>query len=413
MKNKTVMVICSGQFVSFAECLSKSFKKVYYFKQWQMNGFPSTNDAFVGYGYNIECVESPFDHFDDIDCYIFTDLYNTGLQKHLISLGKNVFGSRGAEDFETDRFKFRKVLDKLNLPTAGCKMITGIDKLEAHLKTVKNKYVKISKFRSLHETWRHISYDHSKVIIEDIRNKAGNLADLVDFIVEDTIDSIIEIGYDGFIIDGKYPKNSMFGFELKDTCYMGKILQYDELPKVVKDINAKCAPYFKDYRMIYSNEIRMADKKTGYLTDPSCRLPAPPSECYQNVITNLAEIIYYGSQGELIEPKYADKYFGEMIIISDLLEVGLEQCLEIPKDIEPFVKLRYSYKKDGKYYCIPTLNMPEVGAVVAIGNSPEQVVERLKEYCSKIVCYGVKFKLEKLDKAIEQLDELYKIGIDF
>jgi hypothetical protein len=413
LSDKIVMVVDSGQFVSFADSLAKNFKKVYYYKPFVVNGFPTPSDNFVGYGYNLELVDNPFYDEENVSCYIFTDLYQAGLQKHLLSLGKNVFGAGDAETIETDRFKFRKMLEKLNLPHAPCVKIKGIDKLETYLKTVRNKYVKISKYRNLHETFKHISWDHSKSIIDSMRSSAGNLCDFVDFVVEDTIKSIIEIGFDGFIISGEFPNKTPFGFEIKDICYLAKIMDYEKLPKVVQDINTKMKPYLKGYKMLYSNEIRMTSKTVGYLTDPCMRNGSPPSELYTDLYENLAEIIYFGAQGKMIQPKFKAKYGGELIITSDLLACGIEQCIEVPEEIEQWVKLRFSYKYKGKYYCIPTLNYPEVGAVIAIGDSPEEVIEKLKDYCSKIIGHDLIMKTDKLDSAIGQLSELEKIGIKF
>jgi hypothetical protein len=413
LKEKVLMVIDSGQFISFAQCLSPNFKKTYYSKPWNINGFPHINDRCIGMGYEgIEVIDDPYKKIDEVDLFVFTDLYNGEFQKHLIKLGKNVFGSRGNETLELDRWEFRKLLIKLGIPRAKCELKKGFDNLNSYLKNVENKYVKISKYRKIHETFHHINYNLSKSILNDISHQTGSLRNQIDFIVEDEIKSIIEVGYDGFVIDGKYPQNAFFGIELKDMCYLGKTMSYEDLPKPIKDVNKKMAPYFKDYRMCYSNEMRFVNKNTGFLTDPTCRLPSPPSEIYQELISNLSEMCWVGSQGELIEPKYNAKYAGEVIITSSLLEHGIEQPIEYPKSIEKNVKLRYSCKIDGGYVCI-SQNMPEVGAVVAIGNSIEEVTEKLKDICSKIKGNDLCMRIDKIDNAVDELEKLEEIGIKF
>jgi hypothetical protein len=239
-----------------------------------------------------------------------------------------------------------------------------------------------------------------------------SLRNEIEFVVENEIKSLIEIGYDGFIINGQYPKNAFLGLEVKDACYLGKTLPYDELPKPMRIINEKMAPYFNDYRMFYSNEIRFTNKTTGFLTDPTQRLPTPPSEIYQELISNLAEICWYGAQGELIEPKYNAKYAGEVLINSYLLEHGIEQQIEYPKSIENNIKLRYHCKINGRYVCI-SQNMSEVGAVVAIGDSINEVVEKLKDYCSKIQGNDLTFKIDKIESAVEEVKKLDSIGLKF
>jgi hypothetical protein len=407
------MVIDSGQFVSMAVCLAPSFKKTYYYKPWNLNGFPHINDRCIGLGLEgIEVIDDPYKKLDEVDLFVFTDLYNGEFQKHLVKLGKNVFGSRGNETLELDRWAFRDMLIKLGLPAAKCELIKGYDKLDAYLKKVQNKYVKISKYRKIHETFHHVNYDLSRSIMIDILHQTMSLRNEVEFVVQDEIKSIIEAGYDGYIINGEYPQNAFFGIEIKDACYLGKTMDYMELPKPIRVINDKMVPYFKDYRMFYSNEVRFSDKDTGYLTDPTMRCPAPPSEIYQELITNLADICWYGAKGILIEPKYKARYAGEVIINSYLIEHGIEQPIEYPKSLNSCVKLRYNCKINGKNVCI-SQNMSEVGAVVAIGNSVEDVIEKLKDYCSQIKGNDLTFKIDKIDSATESLKDLKKIGIDF
>ena len=91
--SKILMVIDSGQFISFAQRLSKDFKKTYYYKAWNINGFPHPRDRYIGYGYEgVEIISDPYSKIDEVDLFVFTDLYNGAFQKHLIKLGKNVFG---------------------------------------------------------------------------------------------------------------------------------------------------------------------------------------------------------------------------------------------------------------------------------------------------------------------------------
>ena len=164
--------------------------------------------------------------------------------------------------------------------------------------------------------------------------------------------------------------------------------------------------------MFYSNEMRFTNKTTGFLTDPTHRCPSPPSEIYQELISNLAEICWFGAQGILVEPIYKAKYAGEVIMTSYLLEHGIEQQIEYPKEIENNVKLRYHCKINGRYACI-SQNMGEVGAIVAIGDSVEDVIEQLKDIASKIQGNDITIRTDKIGCAMDSLEELEKLGITF
>lgn len=425
LKNIEVLVIDNGQFHSFAQCIAKSFKKVWYYTRWDMKGFAHPNDRFAGYGFpEIATIDYMFQtstkeneySFDRIGLFIFTDLYFGDIQSHLVSLGKRVFGARGIEDLELDRMGFKKTLTKLALPVKETIRKVGLDKLRTHLKTVKNKYVKISRFRGAFETFRHDDYSLTEPILDKLDHELGAIKNTLEFIVEDEIISDMEIGYDGFVIDGQFPQNSMFGIETKDCSFMLKTLQYDELPKQVRLINEKLIPYFKErqYRMFFDTEIRVTKSKVPYFTDPVYgRLPSPPSEIYQELISNLADICYYGAEGILVEPKFTAKYAGELIITSNWLSDGNWQAIEFPNSIKNNVKLRYACMIDGKYYCIPQ-DMPEVGVIVAIGNTVNEVIENLKSIAEKIKGYDINIKVDKIDKTLETIAAIEKnLGLKF
>ncbi len=423
-KDVEVLVVDNGQFHSFASCIAKDFKKVWYYTRWDMKGFPKAHDRFPGYGFpEITTIDYMFKTSDDpneydfnrIGLFIFTDLYFSDIQSHLVSLGKRVFGSRGDESLELDRWGFKKTLVKLGLPIAQTVRKKGINLLRTYLKANKNKYIKISNWRGSFETFRHDDYSLTEPILDKLEHDFGALKNVMEFIVEDEITTELEVGYDGYVIDGQFPDNSMLGIETKDCSFIMKTLKYKELPEQIRTVNTKLIPYFKErqYRMFFNTEIRVKGK-TPYFTDPVYgRLPSPPSEIYQELISNLAEICYYGAEGILIEPKFTAKYAGEIIITSDWLSDGNWQAIEFPASIKNNVKLRYACMIDGKYYCIP-MDMPESGAIVAIGDTVDKVIEKLKDIAGKIKGYGITINVDKINKTIETISEMEKkLGIKF
>ena len=73
-------------------------------------------------------------------------------------------------------------------------------------------------------------------------------------------------------------------------------------------------PSFKEYnyRGFFSSEVRITGGK-GYPIDLTARAGSPPSRLYQNVMTNLAEVIWYGAGGILIEPEYEAPWGAEVL----------------------------------------------------------------------------------------------------
>jgi len=424
LSNVEVLVIDNGQFHSFASCIAKDFKKVWYYTRWDMKGFAKPQDRFPGYGFpEISTIDYMFKtsdkedeyDFNRIGLFIFTDLYFSDIQAHLVSLGKRVFGSRGDESLELDRWGFKKTLIKLGLPIAQTVRKKGLDALRNYLKTNNNKYIKISCYRGAFETFKHEDYSLTEPILDKLEQDFGALKNVIEFIVEDEIKTDLEVGYDGYVIDGQFPDNSMLGIETKDCSFIMKTLKYKDLPAQVRIVNTKLTPYFKErqYRMFFDTEIRVKGKMP-YFTDPVYgRLPSPPSEIYQELISNLAEICYYGAEGILIEPEFTAKYAGELIITSGWLSDGNWQAIDFPDSIKNNVKLRYACMIDGKYYCIP-MDMPEVGAIVATGNTVDEVIESLKYIASKIKGHDMTIKIDKIDKTMETIAEMEKkLGIKF
>ena len=105
LKSKTALVYDNGVFTELAVTLGRSFGRVLYYVPWT-SGMPKSNALLIGEGLaGVERVENPFDFFDEIDIWIFPDVYEAGMQKWLAAQGKRVFGCKGGADLEIDRPK--------------------------------------------------------------------------------------------------------------------------------------------------------------------------------------------------------------------------------------------------------------------------------------------------------------------
>src|SRR5437870_3631047 len=92
-KNLTVLVYDYGYYLPIAQKLAESFKKVYYYTPEVNAGFPVHAQHYIGQNFDeIECIQDWPDVFEEVDLFVFPDVYDRGIQELLRRLGKKVFG---------------------------------------------------------------------------------------------------------------------------------------------------------------------------------------------------------------------------------------------------------------------------------------------------------------------------------
>ena len=134
-------------------------------------------------------------------------------------------------------------------------------------------------------------------------------------------------------------------------------------------------------------------------------MPAPPGELYQTMVGNLAEIMWYGAEGILIEPEYVAKWGAEVLLISDWASDNWQQ-VSFPKSVRESVKLRKFCVIDGEYYVVP--GMAEIGAVIGMGDTAQEAIEEAKRVADLVDGYSIKKPTEALDKALLELKAVLK-----
>ena len=206
-----------GCYFNIAQNLTKYFD-VYYHSVVQ-NPFPRMSTVLVGYGYdNIKLVENFWSNIDMFDLFVFPDIYFQDWGIYLRSIGKMVWGGVESEKLEVDRKLFKQQLSINGLDIAPTKYFSGKKELIPFLQSSEDKWIKISYFRGDMETYHHVNWRQSEVWLTDLSTKLGPLIDRLEFIVEDGIESIAEIGGDGYLVNGNNPDSFLWGIEVKD-CY--------------------------------------------------------------------------------------------------------------------------------------------------------------------------------------------------
>lgn len=408
LKSKTVLVYDYGQFVELAVTLSKSFGRTLYFAPWVMGGAPTSKILRIGEGIaGIERVDEIWPHLDDIDLVVFPDAYEPGLQEYLQGRGKRVWGARSGSELELDRVKSKQLSKTLRIDIAPYKVVTGIEALRSHLKANDDQWVKISNTRGDMETFHAKSYAASEQRLDELEHNLGAEKSVMEFVVEAGIDPAVEVGYDGYTVDGGFPDNSLVGVETKGKAYFGRTMAYRSLPKQVRSVNEKLAPALEayGYRGFISTEIRCKGDK-AYLIDPCCRCGTPPSELYQVMIENLGDVLYDGAGGDLVEPDYREQY-GAMVMLSSEWAMTNWQHVRFPDNVRENVKLHNMRMIDGQYYVIPHIDgRSQIGAVVATGNTADAAIAECKRIADLVEGEGIEKQTDALDQAREQLDKI-------
>jgi len=413
IKAKSELTICvvdnvGGSYLPIARHLSKFFTKTFYHSVNQ-NPFPRFGIDAVGTGYpEIEKVDEFWGRIDDFDIIFFTDLYFNDWGKHLRSMGKLVWGGCPSDIIETDRKLFKEELDNVNLPTVKSTYVTGVDALIKAINNIKDVWLKISYYRGEMETFHHINAAHTAVFINDLRHQLGPLANKLEFQIEPSIDSIAEIGYDGYSVNGMYPQSAMWGLEVKDTGYIGKACNANEMPLPVQQVNNKFGSVLKKYahQGFFSTEIRYTKTKLPFFTDPCMRAGSPPSNTMLNMIGNWDKIIIGLCQGIIVEPEWNAKYGVEIILKSPYCnEAYLPVSFDSKYDAN--INLKGAFRLDGKDYVIPWkyagFDMEEFGSVVVVGDNIEDIANQAIAICDKIDAYKLRYESNAINIAMEQI----------
>lgn len=376
-KDITACIVDYGNFIDLADKLAESYNKVYYYAPFETEYLDSSKYVI---GQGVPYVERLYDLFNtdifnSIDLFIFPDIGFVGLQKYLISVGKAVWGSREVTNIELYRSKFLDVIEELGLPVPESEIVVGVKALNKVLKETEDVWVKVDLFREDMETWHHIDYVHSLPMLRYLADEFGGVSEQITFIIQETIPDAQELGYDGFCIDGEYPELSFQGYEKKNELYLGSCLSYNEMPENVIIVNEAMSPYFKEhqYRNFFASEIR-----DEFFIDPTPRMAGQTQEHLLETCSNLAEVIWMGANGVMVQPKYIANIAASATLHYKEVPGEHWKSVRIPKEVEKYFKLA-NYIRVGDIYNFPPGRTNEIGVVVGWGDNIEDAINMVKE----------------------------------
>lgn len=416
LQSKCCLVIDHGIFTPFAQRLAREdgFGRVLYWTAWE-EGFSRLSDNMIGDGLeDIERIESFWPLIDDgtIDMVAFPDVQNGDLQLHIESLGIPVFGSRNGDRIEWDRELFKRIQKDKKLPQPVYRTIVGLDNLHAFLKDNEDCYIKWSKYRGDCETRRHINYALSEQWLDSMAFRFSPFKSQVRFVVENALDSDVELGIDTYCVDGTLPGEVVNGLEVKDAGYFGVVTPYDEMPKELTDVMEQFLPILKDkrYRNMISSEVRIKGD-TAYFTDATQRHASPAGECQLELINNFPEIVWAAANGEMVQPDFKAKY-AVQAIITHKDDEDWWRAIEVPEEVQQWVKLYRVCGSGDVFQIVPVSpHFAEVGSVVGIGDTVEKAIKELKDHVEAIKDNPISVDTDSIYHALKEARSANKKGI--
>jgi hypothetical protein len=419
-KDVVALVVDNGLFVEIAIKLAQTYKKVYYYVPWE-SAFAKMNLGMIGTGLEgIEVVDSIYGpHFDEVDLFVFPDIYFGYEQEMLVKMGKKVWGSRTGECLELQREGMKDILTALDLPVGKYTHIKGMANLRAFLKENEDVYVKIDKYRGTFETFYAPNYKEVEPKLDEVEYKIGAFKHIIEFTCEECLPDRVEVGTDCWAITDDngvchYPEHTISGIEIKDVGFASIFKKYNDIPEVVTRFNTRVKPVLAAYnwRGFMSTEVRVGKDMEPYMIDLCARAPSPPNELYQEQYSNLADCVWAGANGIVIEPEAVAKYGAEIMLHSSWADSGW-QPISFPEELRDMVKLRNATKIDGVYYAIPqACGLPEVGAVIGLGDTLQEALDNAVENAEQVTGYYLEAKLGAIDNIKEECEKLDELGLN-
>jgi hypothetical protein len=265
-------------------------------------------------------------------------------------------------------------------------------------------------FRGSKETFHHKSYITSRQVLAELDLELGILP--VRFISEKPIKGDLEGGIDTYTVDGDHPSVAVQGYEKKDLCYFAHVQKWEDIPEEFRCVNEALWPKLKELRcrQMLSTEVKRTPEGESVLLEPTIRFPSPAGEEQMEVYKNMAQIIWEGANGRLIEPDVEWEYCCEAMI-EHTGNKAHARDVQVPDEIRRWFKLYNTCKVGDRLWIAPGNEC--IGAVVGVGNSPQEALDHLKENAEALEDQPVTIHVEALAHIFEEIEEAESKGIAF
>ena len=418
MIDKTVLIYDRGLYTFRAEEFAKVYKTVKYFKP-DSRPYPDSIDEDMAT--DLKGVKRIYSFWDalkeldkDNDWIYFPDCYDGDFQTYLTEQGYAVFGEHKAGELEMDKEVFYNHLEEVGLPVPFTFIAYNLDECIEYLEDKEDKWLKPANSfaRGDFETYHFVNMNQAMPWFNHLKGKLGMRCSDLKILIQDPVEAVCEFGYDGFSVDGVCLEGAMGGYEIKDKGIICRV--FPETPKIVKSINDKLCGILgeKGCQGHWSTELRITKKGVAYFIDPTLRSPSPPGELFDVMYKNYPEACEEIARGRVPKLEMRHRYGTELMLYSAWYEEH-ELCVEFPKEIAPYVKLKNHNRRGDCYYCTPNDNDGYFGAIVFAGESVKQCTKKVMEMIGKIKAAQLEYDSSTFDKAEEQIKGGEAFGIHF
>lgn len=413
LKSKTVLWVDNGLFHSFAKQVAPEFGKNYYYTPWQ-SAFPSQKQTRLGEGFpELERCNNPQEIEDEIDLFIFLDLFQSDWQARLRKQGRRVWGAGDSEAVEIDRWTFRKWCLRNGLKQNPAELVTGMDTLKSYLKDRKNLFIKMADGhnRGDMETWKWKSALLGTPRLNELSHDLGAFNADTQFVCEQEQKDAIELGEDLFTVDGQWPDEVMQGMEIKGLGTVGVIKPYSELPQCLQDFNSKVGRVFKSdaARTFFSMEGLYNEDKEYTPIDACMRLGSPSNELMAELFSGWGKTLWDGAEGIMTSPKTVAKY--GIVAMGYNEQSGKNwQPVSYPSSSDQWVKLRNPYAIDGKRYAVPQGSPTNLFGIVGIGDTLLDAAIMLGEKVKTVDGNQIEIATDALSKMLDVVEKCNEWG---
>ena len=409
--DKIALVWDAGYGIEHAARLAKDFKEVYLYTPWQERAPKLRRHApGIGLAPNLIKEKEFFKRVPEADLIVFTDVGAGDLAAYLRSQGKLVFGGGQGEMLEQDRHRFRRIQQKIGLPTQKTFLAHGVSSLRKFIKRHPDVFVKQNIFRGDWESFHAKDYESVELFLDQIQDVLGPFKEQYELLVEEAVNDAVQPGTDAFFSTQFYFP-CVVGFE-DDAPYIGKVCTREQMPPVMLKTLEALTPVMArlDYRAGFSTEERITNPNTSYLIDMTCRFAYVLSLIYTEAITNYTDLIWAVAAGEPCIPEFVAPYIGCLNV--DTLDEDHWTYLDIPEKLRQYVKLTGSCIVDDKAYYVPNGGGTPM-VLIAWGDTPSIVASRLKRLLDKVDCLSSdKNSYAKIDSVIKKIKDAKSFGVD-
>jgi hypothetical protein len=417
IKDVTFCVVDRGTFFPIAQRLARQAKKVFYNRP-QGESFTTFAQYALGDGHeDVEFTADFWKHKKEIDTFVFPDSNDSdeGLQIELEGQGFGVWGSKLASSLEQMRGQWIRKCEELGLPMPNTKTVKGLTKLRLYLDQHQGEklFVKISRFRGDMETWETKDSNQVRNKLDYLSLRFGPFQEVITFYVQEAVETDIEGGSDTYNVFGQYPDEVVLGFEKKAESYFGVVKKRSEMAPEIWAPSESLVETLREsrYANLISSEVRVKGKKSYWL-DPCLRTPSPAGEEELELYSNFAEIVYRGSFGELVQPEWTAKFCGEAVI-EYCGDRDTWKSICVPEEVRRWVKLYACGYEDGAYHFPPAQDPEAIGCAVALGDTPDEVLDRLKEIREALKGASVDMHIEPIADLFSEIEDAKEEGIEF